>query len=147
MLVDHRERESLIPQALAAAGLDVRLTDLPVGDYVLGPGLAAAFGDLTPRPDLMVVAAGNLDGDAHDELVAAVPGCAPATPCEEASRVCCQDGTETTRLFLLDRAGEGFAPIASAPAPITMPAAVSRAFLEENVARVGRLDAWRRTLF
>ena len=40
MLVDHRERESLIPQALAAAGLDVRLTDLPVGDYVLGPGLA-----------------------------------------------------------------------------------------------------------
>ena len=40
MLVDHRERGSGIPAALAAAGLDVRLTDLPVGDYVLGPGLA-----------------------------------------------------------------------------------------------------------
>ena len=40
MLVDHRERGSAIPQALAAAGLDVRLTDLPVGDYVLGLGLA-----------------------------------------------------------------------------------------------------------
>jgi ERCC4-type nuclease len=40
VLVDHRERNSTIPDALAAAGLDVRLTDLPVGDYVLGPGLA-----------------------------------------------------------------------------------------------------------
>lgn len=40
MLVDHRERGSAIPDALTAAGLDVRLTDLPVGDYVLGPGLA-----------------------------------------------------------------------------------------------------------
>jgi DNA excision repair protein ERCC-4 len=40
VLVDHRERGSSIPDALAAAGLDVRLTDLPVGDYVLGPGLA-----------------------------------------------------------------------------------------------------------
>ena len=40
MLVDHRERGSAIPQALADAGLDVQLTDLPVGDYVLGPGLA-----------------------------------------------------------------------------------------------------------
>jgi len=40
VLVDHRERGSAIPDALSAAGLDVRLTDLPVGDYVLGPGLA-----------------------------------------------------------------------------------------------------------
>ena len=40
MLVDHRERGSAIPEALVAAGLDVRLTDLPVGDYVLGVGLA-----------------------------------------------------------------------------------------------------------
>ncbi|MEP9382876.1 ERCC4 domain-containing protein [Nocardioides cheoyonin] len=40
VLVDHRERGSGIPEALSAAGLDVRLTDLPVGDYVLGPGLA-----------------------------------------------------------------------------------------------------------
>src|SRR3954453_22456127 len=40
VLVDHRERGSAIPEALAAAGLDVRLTDLPVGDYVLGLGLA-----------------------------------------------------------------------------------------------------------
>lgn len=40
VLVDHRERGSTIPAALAAAGLEVRLTDLPVGDYVLGPGLA-----------------------------------------------------------------------------------------------------------
>lgn len=40
VLVDHRERSSGIPDALAAAGLDVRLTDLPVGDYVLGTGLA-----------------------------------------------------------------------------------------------------------
>ena len=40
MLVDHREQASAIPAALVAAGLDVRLTDLPVGDYVLGPGLA-----------------------------------------------------------------------------------------------------------
>jgi DNA excision repair protein ERCC-4 len=40
VLVDHRERGSGIPEALAVAGLDVRLTDLPVGDYVLGPGLA-----------------------------------------------------------------------------------------------------------
>jgi DNA excision repair protein ERCC-4/Fanconi anemia group M protein len=40
VLVDHRERVSAIPEALMAAGLDVRLTDLPVGDYVLGVGLA-----------------------------------------------------------------------------------------------------------
>ncbi|CAI9412301.1 hypothetical protein HIDPHFAB_01736 [Nocardioides sp. T2.26MG-1] len=40
MLVDHRERNSPIPDALVAAGLDVQLTDLPVGDYVLGQGLA-----------------------------------------------------------------------------------------------------------
>src|SRR4051794_4911280 len=40
VLVDHRERGSAIPEALIAAGLDVQLTDLPVGDYVLGPGLA-----------------------------------------------------------------------------------------------------------
>lgn len=40
VLVDHRERESAVPEALVAAGLDVRLTDLPVGDYVLGDGLA-----------------------------------------------------------------------------------------------------------
>jgi ERCC4-type nuclease len=40
VLVDHRERESTIPDALVAAGLEVQLTDLPVGDYVLGPDLA-----------------------------------------------------------------------------------------------------------
>lgn len=40
MLVDHRERSSAIPDALVAAGLDVTMTDLPVGDYVLGSGLA-----------------------------------------------------------------------------------------------------------
>jgi DNA excision repair protein ERCC-4 len=40
VLVDHRERGSAIPEALAAAGLDVQLTDLPVGDYVLGLELA-----------------------------------------------------------------------------------------------------------
>src|SRR3954451_5865916 len=40
VLVDHRERGSAIPEALVDAGLDVRLTDLPVGDYVLGLGLA-----------------------------------------------------------------------------------------------------------
>ena len=40
MLVDHRERDSAIPEALTVAGLDVQLADLPVGDYVLGPGLA-----------------------------------------------------------------------------------------------------------
>src|SRR3954453_13367491 len=40
VLVDHRERNSTIPEALTEAGLDVRVTDLPVGDYVLGPGLA-----------------------------------------------------------------------------------------------------------
>lgn len=40
VLVDHRERNSGIPEALTAAGVDVRLADLPVGDYVLGPGIA-----------------------------------------------------------------------------------------------------------
>jgi ERCC4-type nuclease len=40
VLVDHREQSSGIPDTLVAAGLDVRLTDLPVGDYLLGPGLA-----------------------------------------------------------------------------------------------------------
>jgi DNA excision repair protein ERCC-4 len=40
VLVDYRERGSSIPDALSAAGLEVHLTDLPVGDYVLGPGLA-----------------------------------------------------------------------------------------------------------
>ena len=38
--MDYRERGSSIPDALIVAGLDVELTDLPVGDYVLGPGLA-----------------------------------------------------------------------------------------------------------
>lgn len=40
VLVDHRERGSGIAEALAAAGLEVQLADLPVGDYVLGAGLA-----------------------------------------------------------------------------------------------------------
>jgi DNA excision repair protein ERCC-4 len=40
VLVDYRERGSSIPDALIAAGLQVQLTDLPVGDYVLGVGLA-----------------------------------------------------------------------------------------------------------
>jgi DNA excision repair protein ERCC-4 len=40
VVVDYRERSSSIPDALIAAGLDVQLTDLPVGDYVLGLGLA-----------------------------------------------------------------------------------------------------------
>ena len=40
VLVDHRERSSGIPESLIAAGLEVQLTDLPVGDYVLGFGLA-----------------------------------------------------------------------------------------------------------
>jgi DNA excision repair protein ERCC-4 len=40
VLVDYRERGSSVPDALIAAGLDVELTDLPVGDYVLGPRLA-----------------------------------------------------------------------------------------------------------
>jgi DNA excision repair protein ERCC-4 len=40
VLVDHRERGSAIPDVLVAAGLKVELTDLPVGDYVLGHGLA-----------------------------------------------------------------------------------------------------------
>lgn len=40
VLVDHRERGSGIPAALAAAGLAVELADLPVGDYVLGTSLA-----------------------------------------------------------------------------------------------------------
>jgi DNA excision repair protein ERCC-4 len=40
VLVDYRERGSSIPDALVAAGLDVELADLPVGDYVIGPGLA-----------------------------------------------------------------------------------------------------------
>jgi ERCC4-type nuclease len=40
VLVDHRERGSEIPAALVAAGLEVELADLPVGDYVLGAGLA-----------------------------------------------------------------------------------------------------------
>lgn len=40
VLVDYRERGSSIPDALVAAGLDVELTDLPVGDFVLGPQLA-----------------------------------------------------------------------------------------------------------
>lgn len=40
VLVDHRERGSAIADALVAAGLEVQLTDLPVGDYVIGPDLA-----------------------------------------------------------------------------------------------------------
>src|SRR5215217_6482186 len=40
VLVDYRERGRSIPEALVAAGLDVQLTDLAVGDYVLGHGLA-----------------------------------------------------------------------------------------------------------
>jgi DNA excision repair protein ERCC-4 len=40
VLVDHRERGSGIPGALIAAGLDVEVTDLPVGDYILGLEMA-----------------------------------------------------------------------------------------------------------
>ena len=40
VLVDHRERGSTVVDALRAAGLEVRVEDLPVGDYVLGPDLA-----------------------------------------------------------------------------------------------------------
>jgi DNA excision repair protein ERCC-4/Fanconi anemia group M protein len=39
VLVDHRERGSGIPAALVAAGLDVEVTDLPVGDYAFGLGM------------------------------------------------------------------------------------------------------------
>ena len=40
VLVDHRERHSPVPAALVRAGIEVELTDLPVGDYVLSPDLA-----------------------------------------------------------------------------------------------------------
>ena len=40
MLVDHRERGSTIPDALIAAGIEIEMADLPVGDYVLGHSLA-----------------------------------------------------------------------------------------------------------
>jgi ERCC4-type nuclease len=40
VLVDHREQDSAIPAAIAAAGVPVQVVDLPVGDYVLSPGLA-----------------------------------------------------------------------------------------------------------
>jgi DNA excision repair protein ERCC-4 len=40
VLIDHRERGSAIPGALVAAGIDVEVTDLPVGDYVLGLEMA-----------------------------------------------------------------------------------------------------------
>ena len=38
VLVDHRERESGIPEALVAAGLDVQLTDLPWATTCWGSG-------------------------------------------------------------------------------------------------------------
>jgi len=40
VLVDHRERGSTIPDALIAAGIEIEMADLPVGDYVLGHSLA-----------------------------------------------------------------------------------------------------------
>jgi DNA excision repair protein ERCC-4 len=63
VLVDHRERGSSIPEALVAAGLDVRLTDLPVGDYVLGPGLAIE------RKGSMDLGASIRDGRIFDQAV------------------------------------------------------------------------------
>jgi DNA excision repair protein ERCC-4 len=62
-LVDHRERASTIPKALVAAGLDVQLTDLPVGDYVLGPGLAVE------RKGSNDLAASIRDGRIFDQAV------------------------------------------------------------------------------
>lgn len=63
MLVDHRERGSGIPEALGAAGLDVHLADLPVGDYVLGPGLAVE------RKGPMDLGASIRDGRIFDQAV------------------------------------------------------------------------------
>src|SRR3954451_4799920 len=63
VLVDHRERGSAIPKALVAAGLDVQLTDLPVGDYVLGLGLAVERKSPTGR------GAPTIDGRIFDQAV------------------------------------------------------------------------------
>jgi DNA excision repair protein ERCC-4 len=63
VLVDHRERGSAIPDALVSAGLDVQLTDLPVGDYVLGPGLAIE------RKGPMDLGASIRDGRLFDQAV------------------------------------------------------------------------------
>src|SRR4051794_7759270 len=63
VLVDHRERNSTIPEALTEAGLDVRVTDLPVGDYVLGPGLAVE------RKGLDDLGASIRDGRIFDQAV------------------------------------------------------------------------------
>lgn len=63
VLVDHRERGSVVPEALVAAGLDVRLVDLPVGDYVLGAGLAVE------RKGPLDLAASIRDGRLFDQAV------------------------------------------------------------------------------
>ncbi|WP_205697880.1 ERCC4 domain-containing protein [Conexibacter sp. SYSU D00693] len=50
VLADHREVQSGIPELLEAAGIEVRLCDLPVGDYVISDELAVerkSGGDLT----------------------------------------------------------------------------------------------------
>jgi DNA excision repair protein ERCC-4 len=63
VLVDHRERGSGIPAALEAAGVPVELTDLPVGDYVLGAGLAVE------RKGPADLAASIRDGRLFDQAV------------------------------------------------------------------------------
>jgi ERCC4-type nuclease len=63
VLVDHRERRSAITEVLIAAGLDVTVTDLPVGDYVLGPDLAVE------RKGPRDLAASIRDGRLFDQAV------------------------------------------------------------------------------
>ena len=63
MLVHYRQRGSSIPDALVAAGVDVQMTDLPVGDYVLGPGLAVE------RKGPNVLGASIRDGRIFDQAV------------------------------------------------------------------------------
>lgn len=57
---------------------------------------------LTPLAAVVQLAAGDLDGEAGDELVAVVPGCEEVETGEFSARIACVPGTEISRVIVLD---------------------------------------------
>lgn len=108
--------------------------------------IAKTFPDgLTQRPDLPLLGVGNWDDDADDELVFVAPACI-ASDCPEGTEgagskelLCCAEGSEETRFFLLDRANDAFDLAAVAPTPLAISGQAARRYIGERGFRQGRL--------
>lgn len=94
--------------------------------------------DTTPDTDTLFDAASFDGADDDDELLVAIPGCEEGKGCPQ-TRKCCVSGTETSRVVLLDRAGDDFSLSPRATTPLELPGLSGRIYAESFGLVNGRL--------